>query len=263
MKIATRNVNGIRAIADKWFVERVRTHDFDIVCIQEPKAFEHQIPSNLSILWYDYNYVRHAGTRPWYAGTAIFYKKKFWQLSGNNSFEGYDLLHDDGRITELTLDKLKIINGYFPNGGSRADGREMLSYKLSFYDQIINYVNELKAQGFQTIVTGDFNIVHTAIDIARPKENENTIWFLPVERAKIGSFIQETKSLDMRRHLHPETLDHYTWWSYRAGARPRNVGRRIDYMMVDEHLKNSILSCEHQDHVMGSDHCPVVLELKD
>ena len=92
----------------------------------------------------------------------------------------------------------------------------MLTYKLSFYDQIINYVHELKAQGFQTIVTGDFNIVHTAIDIARPKENENTIGFLPVERAKIGSFMEETKSLDMWRHLHPETLDHYTWWSYRA-----------------------------------------------
>jgi exodeoxyribonuclease-3 len=92
----------------------------------------------------------------------------------------------------------------------------MLSYKLSFYDQIIDYVNTLKSQGFQTIVTGDFNIVHTPIDIARPKENENTIGFLPIERAKIGSFIDQTQSLDMRRHLHPETLDHYTRRSYRA-----------------------------------------------
>ncbi|AKH33071.1 Exodeoxyribonuclease [candidate division SR1 bacterium Aalborg_AAW-1] len=263
MKIATRNVNGIRAIADKGFVERVRANDLDIVCIQEPKAFDHQIPASLQSLSYDYDYIWHAGTRPGYAGTAIFYKKKFGQLPGNNIFEGYDLLHDDGRITEVTIDTLKIINGYFPNGGSRADGTEMLSYKLNFYDQIIGYVQSLQSQGFQTIVTGDFNIVHTPIDIARPKENENTIGFLPIERAKIGSFIEDTNSLDMRRYLHPETLDHYTWWSYRAGARPRNVGRRIDYMMVDEHLQNFILSCEHQDYVMGSDHCPVVLELKD
>ena len=261
MKIATRNVNGIRAIADKWFVDRVRSHDLDIVCIQEPKAFADQIPTSLQSLSYDYDYIWHAWSRPWYAGTAIFYKKKFWQLSGNNRFDGYDLLHDDGRITEITIDKLKIINGYFPNGWSRADGTEMLSYKLNFYDQIIDYVNELKSQWFQTIVTGDFNIVHTPIDIARPKENENTIGFLPIERTKIGSFIDQTQSLDMWRHLNPEAINHYTRRSYRAGARPRNVGRRIDYMMVDKTLERNIISCEHQDQIMWSDHCPVICKL--
>lgn len=262
LKIATRNVNGIRAVAEKWFVDRVRTNDLDFVCIQEPKAFEHQIPASISALSYDYDYVRHAGTRAWYAGTAIFYKKKFWTLSGNNTFQGFDKLHDDGRITELTLDNLKIINWYFPNWGTRADGTEMLSYKLDFYDQIISYVKGLQAQGFQTIVTWDFNIVHTPIDIARPKENENTIWFLPIERAKIGSFMDMTQSLDMWRHLHPEQLDGYTRRSYRAGARPRNVGRRIDYMMVDHSLSDQINACEIQCNVMWSDHCPVILEMK-
>lgn len=129
---------------------------------------------------------------------------------------GYEHLSDDGRITELTIGDLKLINGYFPNGGTRADGTEMLSYKLNFYDTIIAYVQDLKAQGFHTITTGDFNIVHTPIDIARPKENENTIGFLPIERAKIGSFMDDTGSIDMRRHLHPEATDHYTWRSYRA-----------------------------------------------
>lgn len=263
LKIATRNVNGIRAVAEKWFVDRVKTNDLDFVCIQEPKAFESQIPTSISALSYDYDYVRHAGTRAWYAGTAIFYKKKFWTLSGNNLFHGYDMLHDDGRITELTLDNLKIINWYFPNWWTRADGTEMLTYKLKFYDQITRYVQHLHHEWFETVVTGDFNIVHTPIDIARPKENENTIWFLPVERAKIGSFMDDTNSIDMWRHLHPDTLDSYTWWSYRAGARPRNVGRRIDYMMVDDKLKNNIVSCELQCDVMWSDHCPVLLELKD
>ena len=262
MKIATRNVNGIRAIAEKWFVDRVKEYDLDIVCIQEPKAFEHQIPAALQALSYDYEVLRHAGTRPGYAGTTIFYKKKFWPLTGINTFDNHDLLHDDGRITEITIDKLKIINGYFPNGGMRADGSEMLSYKLNFYDQIINYTKMLQSQGFQTIVTWDLNIVHTPIDIARPKENENTIGFLPIERAKIGSFMEQTQSLDMWRHLHPEQLDSYTRRSYRAGARPRNVGRRIDYMMVDHSLENNIISCEIQNHIMWSDHCPVILEFK-
>lgn len=249
MKIATRNVNGIRAVADKGFTDRVRTYDFDIVCIQEPKAFEHQIPTSLQSLSYDYHYVRHAGNRPGYAGTAIFYKQKFGNLTGSNSFAGFDVLSDDGRITELTIGDLKIINGYFPNGGTRADGTEMLSYKLGFYDTIIDYITQQHQGGFYTITTGDFNIVHTAIDIARPKENENTIGFLPVERAKIATFMQETTSLDMRRHLHPETLDAYTRRSYRAGARPRNIGRRIDYMMVDQRLSDQIITCEHQDQI--------------
>jgi exodeoxyribonuclease-3 len=263
MKIATRNVNGIRAIAEKWFVERITVNDLDIVCIQEPKAFDHQIPTSLQSLSYDYNYIWHSGSRPGYAGTAIFYKKKFWQLPGNNTFAWYDLLHDDGRITELTIWEMKILNWYFPNWGTRADGTEMLSYKLNFYDQIIDYTNEIQSQWFKTIVTWDFNIVHTPIDIARPKENENTIGFLPIERAKIGSFIEQTHSLDMFRYLHPDQIDAYTRRSYRAWARPRNVGRRIDYMMVDKKLNNNIISCEHQDQVIGSDHCPVILELKD
>ncbi len=262
MRIVTRNVNGIRAIVQKWFVDRVRTYDFDVIALQEVKAFEHQLPKELQGLSLDYDYIWHTGERAGYAGTAIFYKKKFWPVSCQNHFWVYDLLHDSGRITELCIGDLVILNGYFPNGGTRADGTEMLSYKLRFYDQIIDYVNQLKQEGKHIISTGDFNIVHTPIDIARPKENENTIGFLPIERAKIGSFMEETKSLDMWRHLHPEMIDHYTWWSYRAGARPRNVGRRIDYMMVDDRLEDSIISCEHQDMVLGSDHCPVILELK-
>lgn len=262
MKIATRNVNGIRAIAEKWFVERITNNDIDIVCIQEPKAFEHQIPQQLQSLSYDYNVVWHAWLRPWYAWTAIFYKKKFWELPWNNRFDWNEILHDDGRITEIIIDKIKIINWYFPNWWTRADGTEMLSYKLNFYDQITDYINKSHKEWYNTIATGDFNIVHTPIDIARPKENENTIGFLPIEREKIGNFMGKTNSLDMFRYLHPEQLDAYTRRSYRAWARPRNVGRRIDYMMVDQQIKDSIVSCEHQNDVMWSDHCPVLLKMK-
>ena len=260
--IATRNVNGIRAIAKKWLADWIEHHDLDIICLQETKAFEHQIPSDLQKLSYDYDYVWHAGSRPWYAGTAIFYKKTFWPSCANN-FEGYDMLSEDGRITQFCQDDLIVLNGYFPNWGTRADGTEMLSYKLKFYDEIITYVQDLQAQWYTVITTGDFNIVHTERDIARPEANADSIGFKRVERAKIGSFMDKTNSLDMRRHLHPDTIDHYTRWSYRGWARYRNVGRRIDYFMVQEDLESSIISCEHLDEVMWSDHCPIVLELSD
>lgn len=284
MKIATRNVNGIRAVADKWFVDRVKSEDADIICLQEPKAFVNQIPPQLDPLWTDYGYIRHEGKRAWYAGTAILYKKSTIpapvchesdvvcstdslfmtapsSVSDSRSFPAYAQLIDDGRMTEIQIDDIRLINCYFPNGNPRADGREMLWYKLAFYDTMAAYVRYCQERGDKVIVTGDFNICHRPIDIARPKENEKSIGFLPMEREKIGWLMETCNLVDMFRHRYPERRDAYTRWSYRAGARPRNVWRRLDYMMVDERLVNNVTLCDHCDQVMGSDHCPVVLEL--
>lgn len=261
MKIGSRNVNGIRAIAKKWFTDRVESNDLDIVAIQETKAFDTQIPNELQKISYDYQYVWHAGMRPGYSGTAIFYKKKFWPHC-TNTFDGYPVLSEDWRITQFCQDDFIVLNGYFPNGWTRADGTEMLSYKLNFYDELIDYIQELQQEGKKVITTGDFNIVHTARDIARPEANANSIGFKPVERAKIGEFMETTNSLDMWRHLNPDEVDSYTRRSYRWWARYRNVGRRIDYFMVDEQLKNSVIDCIPQQDVMGSDHCPLILQLK-
>lgn len=267
MKIISRNVNWIRAVINKWFDQRFQSENPDILCIQEPKAFEHQIPAELKFLIQDYSYIRHAGTRPWYAGTAIFYKKDLEILDSKNQFWDIPEFYEDGRVVEIrfrnkNLDKnITLLNLYFPNWWERADGTEMLTYKLEFYNKFINYINSLRSKWDAIITTWDFNICHKKIDIARPKENENSIWFLPIERAKLDE-LQANWYTDVFRYFYPDLKDKYTRWSYRAGARPRNVWRRLDYFWVSEDILPSIQKMWHQDDVVGSDHCPIVLEIE-
>ncbi|MDD3646565.1 MAG: exodeoxyribonuclease III [Candidatus Gracilibacteria bacterium] len=269
MKIISWNVNGIRAVAKKGFREFVEKESPDILCIQETKAFEDQFVKDIGEIE-GYRHIWHTGSRPGYAGTAIFYKSNLKIIDTKNNFGELDHFHDDGRVTELEFyytngDNKKhhiiLLNGYFPNGGTRADGTEMISYKLEFYDHLINYTRKKKSEGKDIIVTGDFNICHEEIDIARPKENQNSIGFLPIEREKIGEFIDDG-NLDVWRYTYPDKADVYSWWSYRAGARPRNIGWRIDYFIVNKNLINKVKSINYLTDVMGSDHCPVKLELK-
>lgn len=260
MNIITRNVNGIRAILKKGFRDFLMTEAPDILALQETKAFESQFLADIGELQ-GYEYVWHAGARPGYAGSAILYKKDLDIIDTKNHFEAIEHFHEDGRITELKTKDFTLINGYFPNGGTRADGTEMLSYKLNFYDKIIDYSNKIKAKWENVIITGDFNICHREIDIARPKENENSIGFLPIERAKIDSFLAEGYT-DTFRYFYPEKRDIYSWWSYRAGARPRNVGWRLDYFLVNNDFIDNIDDTLYLTEIMGSDHCPVKLILK-
>ncbi|PZM81962.1 exodeoxyribonuclease III [Candidatus Gracilibacteria bacterium] len=263
MKIISWNVNGIRAVAKKGFKEFVYDENPDILCIQETKAFEEQFLKDLGELE-GYKYIWHTGTRAGYAGTAIFYKEDLKTIDLKNDFESSHFT-EDGRVTEIEFfynDKhIVLLNGYFPNGGTRADGTEMLTYKLEFYDELIKYVNNLVKEGKQVIITGDFNICHTEIDIARPKENENSIGFLPVERAKVGELLANGY-IDTFRNFYPEKLDTYSWWSYRAGARPRNVGWRIDYFVVNNDFIKDVDDTIYLTEIMGSDHCPVKMILK-
>ena len=266
MKIISWNVNGIRAVAKKWFVDFVLEESPDILCLQETKAFEEQFLKEVGeIEWY--KYVWHSGTRAGYAGTAIFYKDALSIVNTKNEFEIVHHFHDDGRVTEIEFEKewskknIVLFNWYFPNGGTRADGTEMVTYKLEFYNQLIKYANEIKENGKDVILTGDFNIVHTPIDIARPKENENSIWFLPIERAKVWELL-DNGYIDTFRYLYPDQIDTYSLWSYRAGARPRNVWWRIDYFVVNKDFIESVADIQYMNDIMGSDHCPVRLELK-
>lgn len=260
MKIITWNVNGIRAVVAKGFLEWIKQVDPDILCLQETKAFESQIPAELHLGMAEYDFVWHAGERPGYAGTAIFYKKTLWVSDTKNHFEEFTHFHADGRVTEIAWEDRVLINSYYPNGGERADGTEMLSYKLKFYDDMMVYADALVAKGKKVILTWDFNICHTEKDIARPKENEQSIWFLPVERAKISEFLGHWY-VDMWRFLNHDKGQVYSWWSYRAWARPRNVGRRLDYFLVDESLCAQVGKVEYLTSVLGSDHCPVQMEL--
>ncbi len=290
MKIISWNVNGIRAVMKKWFLEFFEEEKPDIFAIQETKAFQEQLPVELvtflNINWYSIQ--RHNGTRPWYAGTAIFYKNELWTKWKNSEkkedniwldcfvprndeletwtqsdtfFEDNEILNQDGRITTLDLWDTELLNIYFPNGGTRADGTEMLSYKLSFYDELIKYCDRVVEGWKDIIVCGDLNICHTEIDIARPEANQKSIWFLPIEREKVSEFFSHWY-IDTFRNFFPKLSNQYTRWSYRAGARERNVGRRLDYFVVNEKIISKVKKIKHLTDVMWSDHCPVVMEFE-
>lgn len=263
MKIISWNVNGIRAVAKKWFLEFFENEKPDILCIQETKAFEDQF---LKELWEipEYKYIWHTWTRPGYAWTAIFYKKDLKIIDLKNDFESSHFT-EDWRVTEIEFsykDKhIVLLNWYFPNWWTRADGTEMLTYKLEFYDELIKYINNLVKQWKEVIITWDFNICHTEIDIARPKENENSIWFLPIEREKVSELLNNWY-IDTFRYFYPEKLDVYSWWSYRAWARQRNVGWRIDYFVVNKNFIENVENIIYMTEILWSDHCPVKLILK-
>ena len=260
MKILSWNVNGIRAIEKKGFLDIIQKEKPDIFCLQETKAFIDQIPKSIKNL--PYHIVWHEGVRPGYSGTAIFSKQE--PNSTQTNFTKYPKFHEDGRVTEATFGDLTLLNIYFPNGGERASGQEMLTYKMEFYDELLEYIKNLKKKGREKIlIVGDFNIAHTEIDIARPKENENTIGFTLPERVKFSKFLEKGALVDVFRHKNPKKIDEYTWWSYRAvGARVRNVGWRIDYAVCTEELLPQIQSIKHKQDIEGSDHCPVVVEIK-
>jgi len=264
MKIISWNVNWIRAVAKKWFKEFIESELPDILCIQETKAFESQFLKDVwELQWY--KYIWHSGERPWYAWTAIFYKEEIEIIDKNNNFGEIEHFHTDWRVTEIEFvyngEKIVLFNGYIPNWWTRADWTEMVGYKLDFYDHLISYTRKLKKEWKNIILTWDFNICHTEIDIARPKQNQNSIWFLPIERQKIWELINDW-NLDVWRHVNPDKLDIYSWWSYRAWARPNNVWWRIDYFIINENLIDQVSNIKYMTDIMWSDHCPILLELK-
>ena len=250
MKILSRNVNGIRSVVNKWFCDTIQLLNPDIIALQETKAFEHQCPQEVRDLWYDI--CRHAWSRPGYAWTAILTKLAHTRCS---IFE-QTMFHADGRITQIEFDDVIVINIYFPNWWTRADGTEMLGYKLKFYDSLMEYLMQYKHK--KVIIIWDYNIAHTPKDIARPKENEHSIWFLPVERAKIWEFMSQY--IDVYRYLYPDSIE-YTRRSYRSGAKQNNVWRRIDYVCVSPNLLPHIRWFEHYQHISWSDHCPYMIEI--
>ena len=264
MKILSWNVNWIRAVIQKWFFDWIKENDAEVICLQEVKAFEIQIPPEVRFHMSDYDYLWHKWTRPGYAGTVIFFKKWMEIVEKKSDFSFHEF-SDEGRVTEISFKYGKkvvhLLNVYFPNGWNRADWTEMLSYKLDFYEKIRQYVQWICDNWEEIIICGDFNICHTEIDIARPKENENSIWFLPIERAEMDK-LGDDGLVDVFRRLNPGLKDQYTWWSYRGWARERNVWRRLDYFWISPKLVDYVVNMHHQVDVLWSDHCPICLNLK-
>lgn len=258
LKFISWNVNGIRAVDKKEALLWVDDKDIDILALQEIKSTQEQIPQTIFKKNYK-NLLVSSSAIKGRSGVALF-------TDMDTLFEGrcfeVDLL-DEGRINEVHFiyknKKVAFFNVYFPNGQSK---EERLIYKMEFYDRFLCHCENLKKEGFSIIVCGDVNTAHKEIDLARPKANEKTSGFLPMEREWISKFL-DCGYVDTLRYIHGDIKDKYSWWSYRANARANNVGWRIDYFFVSEDLKEDIADAYILDEIMGSDHCPICLELKD
>ncbi|MCE1197181.1 exodeoxyribonuclease III [bacterium] len=256
-KILSWNVNGIRACSGKGFLDWIAAEDADFICLQETKAHPDQLPGELkSIAARDgspYKLYWSSAARRGYSGTAIFAKR---EASSVTTF-GIPEFDDEWRTVIADFDDFVLVSAYFPNS---QDAGARIDYKLRFCDAILALCDGLRAKGRHVVVSGDYNIAHTAIDLARPDQNEGNPGYLPAERAWMDRYIA-AGYIDTFRHLHPEP-GNYSWWTYRAPhARENNVGWRLDYHCIDPEFLPAVAAAGIQSKVMGSDHCPVSLEL--
>ena len=253
MKLYSWNVNGIRAAERKGFLDWLDQTQPDILCLQETKARVDQLGSSL-IKDHGYHTYWHSAQKAGYSGVATFCKEEPYFIQEGLGIDRFD---SEGRVLITEHENFLLYNIYFPNG-QKDDTR--LNYKLDFYDELLPIVNDQVENGNNVIITGDWNTAHHPIDLARPKENEKTSGFMPIEREKIDTYVSNGW-VDTFRHFHSDS-DQYTWWTYRFGARERNIGWRIDYFFVNETLVEQLDDAEIHPDIMGSDHCPVSLTLK-
>ena len=256
-RVVSWNVNGIRAVEKKGFVDWVAAESPDILCLQETKAHPDQLsaelmaPCDRSGGVYK-SYWAHA-QKAGYSGAAIYSRTEPLEVRrlGVREFD------DEGRVLIADYPTFSLINAYFPNS---QDLGARLPYKLAFCDAILEKCRELVASGRSIVLCGDYNIAHTAIDLARPKANEESPGYLPEERAWMDTFTASGFA-DTFRRFHPGMKDQYSWWSYRMKAREKNIGWRIDYHCVDEAFMQRVKSSIIRPDVQGSDHCPVEIVL--
>ena len=252
MKLLSWNVNGIRAAVKKGFLEYLEDENPEIICIQETKAHKEQLTSEILE---DHGYFTywHSGEKKGYSGVATFCKEEPLYIQEGIGIKKYD---DEGRVLITEHNKFLLYNIYFPNGQKN---EERLKYKLDFYDDLLPLINDQVESGNNVIVTGDWNTAHRPIDLARPNENKNTSGFMPIEREKVDEYILNGW-VDTFRLFHEEG-GRYSWWTYRFGARDRNIGWRIDYFFVNEGMVEICTDADIHQNIFGSDHCPVSLIL--
>ena len=251
MKLVSWNVNGLRAIYKKGFEESFKELDADIFCIQETKMQEGQIELDLQGYYQYYNYAERKG----YSGTAIFTKKEPLNVSYGIGIEEHD---KEGRVITLEFDKFYMVNCYTPNSG-----RELarLEYRMDWEEAFKKYLIELDKQK-PVIICGDLNVAHTEIDLKNPKSNRKNAGFTDEERSKIEELLNSGFT-DSFRKIYPDKEGAYTWWSYMFNARANNAGWRIDYFLVSDRISKNIKDAYIYSEIMGSDHCPVGLEIEE
>lgn len=257
MRILSWNVNGIRAVEKKGFVEWLAAESPDMLCLQETKANPGQLSPALleakDAQGRSYEAFWASAKKPGYSGVSIYTRDKPLDVRtmGAKDFD------DEGRVLIADYPAFSLISAYFPNS---QDAGARLDYKLAFCDAMLETCAALVAKGRRIVLCGDYNIAHTPIDLTHPKANEENPGYLPEERAWMDKFTGSGFA-DTFRRTHPGETGHYSWWSYRMRAREKNVGWRIDYHCVDEAFMGSVRKSIIRPDVMGSDHCPVEIEL--
>lgn len=249
--ILSWNVNGLRAIHKKGFLDWFIKTNPDILCLQETKATPEQLPKELLKVNGYNSYFSSSVVKKGYSGVAIYTKETPLKVEHGFGIPKFD---DEGRIVVAHYDKFILINIYYPNGKA---SMERLQYKMDFYDAFLDFADDLVKKGNKLIICGDVNTAHKEIDLARPKENENISGFLPIEREWMDKFLSHGY-IDTFRMFNNEP-NHYTWWDMQSRARERNVGWRIDYFFVSENLRDNVKDAFISSEVMGSDHCPIGL----
>ena len=249
MKMISWNVNGLRAVVGKGFVDIFNSLDADIVCLQETKLQEGQIDLSFEGYAQYWNYAVKKG----YSGTAVFTRVQPLSVSYGLGIEEHD---QEGRVITLEFDKFYLVNVYTPNS---KDGLARIDYRMQWEDDFRVYLKKLE-ENKPVVVCGDLNVAHTEIDLKNPKTNRNNAGFSDQERGKMTELL-DAGFIDTFRYFYPDVTGAYSWWSYRFNARKNNAGWRIDYFLVSESLKNELKGASILNDIYGSDHCPIMLEI--
>ncbi len=249
MKLISWNVNGLRACMGKGFEEAFRTLDADIFCLQETKLQKEQIcffPEGYHAYW---NHAEKKG----YSGTAIFSRKKPIDVRFGIGMEEHD---HEGRVITLELEECFVVTVYTPNSQEEL---KRLSYRMEWEDAFLSYIHT-RDEKKPVIFCGDLNVAHQEIDLKNPSSNHHNAGFSDEERGKFSDMLA-AGFVDTFRYFYPDRKDIYSWWSYRFKSRERNAGWRIDYFIVSERLKPALSAAEIHTEILGSDHCPVELQI--
>ena len=251
MKLVSWNVNGLRAVLKKGFQDFFKDIDADIFCVQETKMQEGQAEMDFAEGYHTYlNYAEKKG----YSGTAVFTKKEPINVSYGIGIEEHD---KEGRVITLEFEKFFLVNCYTPNSKREL---ERLDYRMTWEDAFREYLLKLNKKK-PVILCGDLNVAHKEIDLKNPKTNRGNAGFTDEERQKMTELL-DSGFTDSFRYLYPEKTDSYTWWSYFANSREKNIGWRIDYFIVSKSIKNTIQEAYIYDKILGSDHCPVGIDIE-
>ena len=251
VKLISWNVNGLRAVVGKGFVDIFNALDADVFCLQETKLQAGQIELDLPGYEQYWNYAERKG----YSGTAVFTRIKPLNVTYGMGIEAHDT---EGRMITLEYETFYLVNVYTPNS---KDGLARLPYRMEWEDDVRAYLKKLE-QTKPVVLCGDLNVAHEEIDLKNPKTNRKNAGFSDEERAKMTELLA-AGFIDTFRYFYPDKTGEYSWWSYRFNARKNNAGWRIDYFIVSDALKERLISASNHQEIFGSDHCPVELELKE